>query len=59
MTLTNYSENTELIFNINVLQSFQSDMTYIISLTSVNEAYTNSTMVLPYQSYASQISPED
>jgi len=57
-TLNNYNEDTQLIFNINYLQSYESDMTYIISLTAVNLAYTNSNMSLPYASYVSQISAQ-
>lgn len=58
MTFTKYAEDSQLIYNLNTLQSYQSNLTYIISLISANKAYTNSIMTLPYKSYFTLISAE-
>ena len=55
LALRTYTVDIKLIFDLNYLQSLICDVTYAASLTSTNLAYSNSTMVLPFQSYKSSL----
>jgi hypothetical protein len=55
INMSTYNEDSNLLISISKIQTLLSDTTYISSLVTTEEAYSNSKMVLPYGSYVSSI----